>query len=389
MTLSVSISIMLMFIFMALLGILNGEMKIRQIKYVISTFMFLIVIFAYLFEPSDLFSWDISRYYGMCDRMAARNGLYYAWVENEYRFFVIINLFFYFVAQIGNYALISAIPVAIDVIIFEYLLFDILSKNNESKKTINTYSAFFALFAWLSTVSVKMAVGSGRCTLAVSIFMLALYLEYINSREKIFSYFLYVASFLIHPISVLMAGVRLACNVKNKRYLLVASFSSILFLESLIYFLNNYLSFGYANMLGFKLNRYWGIFSIFTKSLHLSEISIYACWIMILAYMIYMVRVVSKNNEMKQNNSLYLSKIINFDKTLIVFAIAASLNFLFFQRIMYLLAFGLLFIVPAYLKCKHYKLVDLGMFFILFYVFFLNDLYGLIANYIGIYFLSR
>ncbi len=388
MTLPITIAIILLFLFIISLGFLRGRMNTNQAKGLIFVFLFLIVAFSYFFDPNPFFSWDISRYYIMCDRMSSKNGLYYAFVESEYRLFVIINLFFYFVAQIGNYSLIAAVPMLIDVIVLGYLLFDVITNNNENKDKVYVSQLAFTLFAWLSTINLKMAVASGRCTLAVSIVALALYWEYIKGKKKIASGILYLASFLIHPIFITIILIRLACNIKNKRYFLAVMLSSIVFMEFLVYFLNNYLSFEYANMLGFKLNRYWGIFFVFNKVI-LSEISIYVCWIMVLIYLIYIIHVVSKNQDVWRDNSSYVSKIINFEKTLVVFSIGISLNYLFLQRVMYLVAFAFLFILPTYLKCRHYKLIDVGMVFILSWLFFLNDLYGLIANYVGGYFLSR
>lgn len=392
MVLFVSTMLLILFIFIIGTGLLHFRMKIRQAKGLVVVLMLLIVVFAYIFEPKTFIRWDLLRYYELCDRMSA-HGLDYAFAESEYNLFAIINLFFYIVSKIGNYALISALPMAIDAIIIVYILFDVLIKcesdlNNDSE-SVDMFQLSYTLFALLSTVSVKMAIAGVRCNLAVSISALAIYWEFIKGEKRITSYILHFIACLIHPFSMFVVLLRLACFVKKKYILVTSVLAFVLLFEPIIGFLRSNISNSYFSLLLYKLNRYWQRMSIISGRFYTSQLLTYVCWIAVIAFMSYMIHIVAKRMAFEDNDNLYLSKVLEFNRTLIAISIGAAFNYLFIQRIMYIAAFGLLFILPYYLKTKHSKIVDFGMWFAMFYIFFINDIYGLIVNYTGVYFLAQ
>ena len=95
------------------------------------------------------------------------------------------------------------------------------------------------------------------------------------------------------------------------------------------------------------------------------------------------------DTENERRNSVE-RQIIEFTSTLAVVAVVACYLYVFTERLMYLVAYGFLLCIPYYRKLKANNFtVDAMMLFIMLWLWFFNDIYPLMVNETGVYFLAQ
>ena len=390
-----SVGVIFIFAFLLVAAGQGYKISVGNSKIIVFFLILMFVGFAYAFEPKEFIRWDLLEYYKLCDKMAGMN-IQEAFTKSEYGQFILINLFFYFVSKTGNYHLIAAVPIAIEGIIFSYILFDsIINLNLQYKKhssrTIEVKILFFTIFAWFSIVSIKLAVAGVRCTLAVAVCFLAVYLEYVKKNKKYLVYILYVCAMLIHLVALVIIVIRIASLLNRKVSLFVILNIFMLLGKPVISAARNLVNGGYMEIALYKIERYWNTFLIFGNEFHVSKsvFLVYICWIIVECFFIYMTKYVSKFYDGKND---YEQRILNVCEAFGYFSLGLIMNYLYTQRMMYILAFMMILIIPRYLsvaKTKKDFFIQLILSGVMIYIVFMNDIYGFLVNYTGIYFLAR
>lgn len=136
-----------------------------------------------------------------------------------YRGEIIIMIYFYIIALIGNYQLVQVFPTILFYTIIFYIIFDFAKERKVSKEII-----IFCIITFLALFKYIFVVSSFRYSLAYVIFSLGLYFEYIKDKKGILYKLLYIIPMFIHTSSFILLLFRIIMCFKNKkiRYLILA-----------------------------------------------------------------------------------------------------------------------------------------------------------------------
>lgn len=395
MALYTSIGFGYIFLLMVFAAIRRYRIRVSQAKILIISLIVMLAGFAYSFEPKPFIRWDLLEYYKLCDKMT-KMSIQEAFTNSEYGQFVVINIFFYIIAHIGNYHLIPFIPLIIDCVVLYYVLFDTiyisrLTSESSQGSVVELSMVVFVLYAWFSTVSIKLAISGVRCTLAVALAFFAMYIEYIKGKNRLAAIVLYACAVLIHFSAVMIILIRLIATIKKIYIVPIAMNLFMLLGQPIVSLLRRSIGNQYLKLALFKFERYLNTFYILGNNFHLSRavFIIYLFWIIIGVYFYTITRATKKQYKCSSD---YEEKALQFSEAVGYVLFGCVTNYMYLQRMMYIIAFAMLLILPRYLSLHQGKtgfLKQILISAVMFYVLFMNDIYGLIVNYTGTYFLAR
>lgn len=364
-----------------------------------SAILMSICTFAYFFEPVG---GDLSRHYELLEQMKM-GGWNFASNKSQYSSLFIYNIFAYLIAQSGNYALLQTIPLIIDFVIFIHIYFDVTKRNNVDSSSISAKDSFFVFFLWITSFGLKLAITGIRCVLAVALCAWALYNEYICKRKKGLSIAMYIVALFIHNFALWIIAIRLAMLVKKKGVVVSILLIVILFGHMIVQFLydivpNRYLQFIFARIL-----ETFSEFQLGGENLENSGSAILMTWagfVLLAIYLLYMSNFVKKHyqyeNAFNKSEKVYTDALFDACYTIGLMGLPMAFNYLYMERYMYLIAWAFLMISYYYLKTvriclpqkkKNFEIMT-GMTFVCLFVLFFNDIYILMVNYVGYYFLA-
>lgn len=381
-------------ILLAMIALIRNEWLINKSLYFgIMTALFAsVVIYVYCFHVRPIARWDLLQHYRTIDLMK-ENGWHFVWTKGEYKDRYIISLYFYLMSFLPDYRLVPVIPLIIEFFIALYL-FEKSMKIYEVNDAYPIGDAAFATLAWFSTFGIKLAVSGVRCVWAVSLCALAIYWEAIQKEHRIAAYILYIIAYGIHDFALVLIFIRLLMVIKDKRFLVIYVFLGMVGLSALLPVLYRMM----PNPSLRRIYRYWTNSSIlsFIKGRSTSELSVILCMILVMlyyAYVNYSIRrkMYSADNDTENDRRNSVERqIIEFTSTLAVVAVVACYLYVFTERLMYLVAYGFLLCIPYYRKLKANNFtVDAMMLFIMLWLWFFNDIYPLMVNETGVYFLAQ
>ena len=341
------------------------------------------IIFSLCFKPDSFIRWDLIEHFKLVDNMRT-GGLYYATMESPYADLYVYNSFAYLISllPIECQNLLTTIPLVIDFAIVGYIYKDMFEKRMpEATGKVR----ILAVLMWVCTFGLKLAISGIRCSLAVSIAALAIYLEMIQKKKKALSIFLYVVAIFIHNFAVAIIFTRLLAMLKKPILIILISLGASSILGPLATYVventdNEYLVFSFKRILETV-----GDMSVATLISELDTVSklIYVCSV---AFAIF-VFIISINAKKEYKEDGYQKAVVNFVVTVSAVAVGLSFNYLYLQRFMYLMSFAVLMIIP--LRCKKViKIENIVLVPVAMFVFFFNDVYLFMVNYIGSYFLA-
>ena len=373
-------------IFIAYLSIFSNiklSNKLGNIILILIAVIF--IVFSTFFKPKSFIRWDLIEHFKLIDNMRI-GGLHYAKIESQYADLYVYNYFAYFISLLPkNYQnFLTVIPLIIDFSIVGYIYRKMF--NNYLPAT-NGKVRVLSLMLWLFTFGIKLAISGIRCSLAVSIATLAIYLEMIQNKHKLFSIFLYLIAVFIHNFAIVVIIVRLLTLLKKPVVIVCLSLTISIFLEPIARFIinnvnNQYLVFSFRRVLETikEMN-----LSIAIKQYNSLTLIIYMCFFIL---SIYLLVISTKANQANCENK-YCKNVIRFASTVGTVAIGLSFNYLYLERFMYLISFALLMIVPIHnndkngIKNENLIIVPMSLF-----LFFFNDIYIFMVNYLENYFLA-
>lgn len=387
---------MIIWIFAA---IKNSKFNKNMLTIMISTILVSIVTFAYFFEPNG---GDLSQHYELLDLMK-QGGWKFAKSESHYSSLFIYNTFAFLIAKNANYALLQTIPLIVDFAILLYIYFDVIKRNNFNSKTVSAKDSLFVFFLWITTFGLKLAITGIRCVLAVALCTLAIYNEYICKKNRLFSFAMYVAALFIHNFALWILIIRLAMIVKKKIVMAFAFFVVILFGQVVTQSLYDKVSNDYIEFIFSRILDTFNDFQFGSEHLQEAGSALHMVWgsfILLVFYLLYMSLFLKKHykpmDASNKNEQEYTKNLFNACYTIGLLGLPMSFNYLYIERYMYLIAWAFLMISYYFLKttrsCSSKKrdnfCIMTVMTFVCLFVVFFNDIYILIVNYLGYYFLA-
>lgn len=345
----------------------------------------LFVFFALIFEPDNFIRWDLLEHFKIIDEMRS-GGWHYVTTESQYVDLFVYNYFAYFISLLPKsfQNLLTVIPLIIDFIIVTYIYKKIY---NEYLPETNGKTRVLSVFLWLCTFGIKLAISGIRCSLAISIAALAVFLELIQNRRKKLSIFFYVISLFVHNFAIVVILVRLATKISNTGIKILLSLGISLALEPVAKFVVDNLD---SNYLVFSFNRVLETvqdtgFLTAVQTFNTALFLVYLCFV---AFAIYLF-VISARAKQIYTEDGYAKRVSDLAVTVGAVAIGLSFNYLYIERFMYLISYVFLMITP--LHNRHKNGINIGNILVIpatLFVFFFNDIYFFIVNYVGSYFLA-
>lgn len=344
----------------------------------------LFIIFSFFLKPKNFIRWDLIEHFKLVDNMRI-GGLNYVKNKSQYANLYVYNYFAYVISLLPkNYQnLLTVIPLIIDFSIVGYIYKNMF---NNYLTNVSGKVRVLSVMLWLFTFGIKLAISGIRCSLAISIATLAIYLEMIQNKYKIFSIILYLIAIFIHNFAVVVIIVRLLTLIKKPIAIIILSLTISIFLEPIARFIvnnvnNQYLVFSFERVLETIGDM---SFSIAIKQYNGLTLIIYMCFIVVSIYLF----VISTRANLIYYEKKYYKNVINFASTVGAVAIGLSFNYLYLERFMYLMSFALLMIIPIHngnngIKNENIVIVSMTIF-----LFFFNDIYIFMVNYLENYFLS-
>ncbi|MCQ2507639.1 MAG: hypothetical protein MJ097_02485, partial [Dorea sp.] len=138
--------------------------------------------------------------------------------------------------------------------------------------------------------------------------------------------------------------------------------------------------------------RYWSGFSVWTFIAYAPTFSklVYLAYVYAILFTLYLIYRIGQMKELLTEKEL---RILEVGRATAYVAIVVLFNYLFIQRYMYVLAYILAMLIPLYLKYIKRSTNELLLrgltVLVMSGLFFLNDLYMILVNATGVYFLAR
>ncbi len=351
-------------------------------------------VMVYNFDMSDKIRWDLWIHYDTLSKMQ-KQGLDYVLHESEYKNLIFINAYFYLVALIGDFKLLSVLPVFIDFLCAFYMIQDQLRLRYG--KTVPVAHCAYVSGLWFMSYGLALSISGVRCVLAMALGVLGLYLEYYKREHRGFGVFLYIAALMTHSLGAAIPLIRILLFVKKKILLLIALIAGCILFAPVASVLSSVLSFSYLKYLLFNIAKYWTSFGTVVWFLGKpnSERSVYLCYIIICFFNLYMVVRIRKkyaDRPEDRDESRETYRAWNLLSTIAVLYVTGLFNALFTERLTYILAYSFPLSVPLYLGAVEHNrrntVLHLFMLAIFFWMFFFKDLYMILVNFTGSYFLA-
>ena len=342
------------------------------------------VVFSFVFKPEDFIRWDLIEHFKILDGMRL-GGLEYVKNESQYADLFVYNYFAYLISLLPLYMqnLLTTIPLVIDFAIVGYIY---KTTFNKHLPDASSKARVLAVLLWLFTFGIKLAISGIRCSLAVSIAVLAIYLEMIQKKKRILSLLLYIISIFIHNFAVVVIVVRILAMVQKPVLIMLLSLGICILLEPVSRLIVNNVDGGYFKFSFGRILDTYEQMSLITaiSTFNFSTLIVYIGFI---ALSLYLFAV--STSAQKQNLNGYSKCVANFTATVGALAIGLSFNYLYLERFMYLVSFALLMIAPIHNENKN--CINSGNIMLVpmaFLIFFFNDIYTFMVNYVGTYFLA-
>ena len=372
-----------------------------------------LVIYVYCFDPTPITRWDLLEHYKTID-LIKKYGWSYAWTKGEYKERYIVTLYFYIMSKMPNYRLLPVLPLVIDFSVYFYIFQDRM-RTDEVYGAYPIGDAAFVTLAWITTFGMKLAISGIRCVCAVSLCALAIYWEAIKRERKATSYFLYFIAYGIHDFTLIIILVRMLMQVKDKKQLVSFMIFAMVTASFAIPVLSSIIP---GPAMG-RVRRYWYKFRIFNfiKNLSTSELSVILCMMLVMIYYAYInFQIYRKLHEGNYRSNLYYQRyrynqamnnrllnvrnqikhseedvrVIEFTSTLAVVSVVSCYIYVFMERLMYLVAYGMVMSIPYYRKWKvNSFFLDAAMILVMIWLWFFNDIYIFMVNETGVFFLAR
>lgn len=342
------------------------------------------VVFSFVFKPEDFIRWDLIEHFKIVDDMRL-GGLEYVKNESQYADLFVYNYFAYLISLLPLYMqnLLTTIPLIIDFAIVGYIY---KTTFNKHLPDASAKARVLAVLLWLFTFGIKLAISGIRCSLAVSIVVLAIYLEMIQKKKRILSLLLYITSIFIHNFAVVVIVVRILAMVKKPVLIMLLSLGICILLEPISRLIVNNVDGGYFKFSFGRILDTYEQMSLITaiSTFNFSTLIVYIGFIVLSLYLFAV-----STSAQKQNLNGYSKCVANFTATVGALAIGLSFNYLYLERFMYLVSFALLMIAPIHNENKNR--INSGNIMLVpmaFLIFFFNDIYTFMVNYVGTYFLA-
>lgn len=192
------------------INVVNAKIDIKSFLYIFIPAL-LLACLAYCFKPFGDNVCDLTAYYGWMDKMLIFEGLdlfLYLMRAGE----IIIMIYFYIIARIGNYQLLQFFPTLIFYYSMFYMIYNYAKKNKISKKYI-----FIVIILFLSLFKYIFIVSSFRYSLAYCLFALGIYFDLIEHKtEKKYKLF-YILPIFIHISTIMLLFFRILFYFKEKK----------------------------------------------------------------------------------------------------------------------------------------------------------------------------
>ena len=364
----------------------------------ISLILLGIVVFGYFYKPSG----DLVRHYELLDKMR-EGGWNYAQNESQYKSLYVYNTFAYIIAVSGEYALLQTIPLIIDCGIFLYIYLDVVKRHHSDSNFISAKDSLFVFFLWIATFGLKLAITGIRCVLAVALCALAIYQECIRNKHKISSFLLYISAIFTHNFASLVIIIRIISRLRFKKTLAVVALFVMLFGNTIFELLRNITTNDYLRFVFARLMDTFDVFKMGSDVSSTSGTAFVLMWggfVLITAYLIY-VSIYTKTfyqreNLLNKKDVKSFLKVCDLCYTIGLLGLPMFFNYLYMERFMYIIAWAFLFIGYYYVKAvdgqmrKRTLNFSITVFAVLIssFVLFFNDIYQIMANYVGFYFLG-
>ncbi len=344
----------------------------------------IVVVFSFIFEPRDFVRWDLIEHFKVVDAMR-ENGITYVLEESKYVDLFVYNFFAYFISLLPKSLqnLLTIIPLILDFIIAGFIykkLFKKYFSDTNGKVRVLT------IIIWFFTFGVQLAVSGIRCSLAVSLSVLAVFLEYIEKEHKGFAIFLYIVAVFVHSFAWIIVLIRLFAKVKHKYWVVIFSLGFSLGLEPVAKFVvertsSNYIKYSFERILDTIENM--GFVTAITTFAR-STLAIYFCFFLLAVYLC--VISIKAGRRCKENDQY--KDITNFVSVIGLVAIGLSFNYLYLERFMYLMSYAFMMIIPMHnqekkgINTENIIVLPISLFLFLF-----HDIYLFLVNYVGYYFI--
>ena len=192
---------------------------------------------------------------------------------------------------------------------------------------------------------------------------------------------------MIHQFAFVPIIIRLFALMKRKAIGILAIPAVIMFGSPVAKFLGSLAPNYYLQEFVRLLTKYWDRFNIINwlSRADKASITVYIAFVVIVLYLCYMVFSIKKNAERIDISNETLA----FLEALTIVAFGSLFNYLIIERLMYFIAYGLIVCFSWYSKLHKGKtLVDYTALAVCLWLFFFNDIYIFLVNYIGVYFLA-
>lgn len=363
----------------------NNTISKRSGKTLYLVIAFFFVGFSFFFSPQNFIRWDLLEHFKVINEMRS-GGIEYATKQSQYSDVFIYNYFAYFISLLPKRLqnLVSTIPLIIDFSIVGYIYKRIY---NVHIVKANGKTRILSVLLWFCTFGIKLAITGIRCSLAVSLVVIAIYLFVIEKRKKILAVLLSIIAVFVHQFAVVVIVVGIFSKIKKPVVLLISMLLIAIFLHPLAQFIvnntsNAYIKFSFNRVL--ETENYFGCFEAI-KKFSTSQLLVYFGFIIMSICLYYMSL---KAKCVIWENS-YCGNVIDFTNAVGAVAIGLAFNYLYLERFMYLVSFAYLLVVPIY-NCGNERIRNLNLLIlpIAMYILYFNDIYIFMVNYIGRYFLA-
>lgn len=153
---------------------------------------------------------DIVRYIEMVKNYSELNILD-IFNAGAYENLFIIDIWFWIIAQTGDYQLVAATTCFFTYLIIFYILQDYCYRNNFSLQT-----KIIATILVMGVVNFALVVNAIRSVVAFSLVLLAIYRELYQNKKNICTYICYIIPIFMHFASILLVVIRLGIFIKRK-----------------------------------------------------------------------------------------------------------------------------------------------------------------------------
>ena len=186
------------------------EFRIKKNTYSLLAILFTLVIAFMAYSSYYGNGGDIKRYY---DIMRGMEGKSFAWAHENgfYKNTILTNFLFWAIAQTGNYQLLPMFASSFTTIASFYII------SREQRITNVSSCAICVYFLQIFAVATLAAILSGvRQTMAVSLFAVAVYRDFIEKKKNILTIICYLLTCTLHVATLFFLLIRLCAFVKGK-----------------------------------------------------------------------------------------------------------------------------------------------------------------------------